>query len=220
MGQQQSNEQPSAEGFVPREDESVAVSYAYTSVSVTKKKLGTGSPVQDADQVVTVRAADSSNARLIEPEIEKLRRIPLFYPLLKSSLGFTGEERFMMSQIDPKFLTNMCVRYQLHLTTAADVVSKTQGGLGKAIKNADSAVQGVSSKLDLQAESIRRFEEGLKQIPLLNASIQNVRDTMQQLLPLITQINNSLPADDRLEAFVFSAAPLAESVRWQELGLM
>jgi len=68
-----------------------------------------------------------------QSELNKLRHVPLFYPILKSSIGLSDDQKLL--QISPEHLIKLSSHLQHHLNTCAFNVTKDQEAVTAEIKN-------------------------------------------------------------------------------------
>ena len=94
-------------------------------------------PVQ-RHSIVVVAAASSSNDK-VDPEIERLDRIPVLQPIIRNildnpRLGSGSVDVETLEKLDPQCLLQLCLRYQEHLKSCAEAVAFDQNALCVHIK--------------------------------------------------------------------------------------
>eukprot|EP00053_Salpingoeca_punica_P002312 m.37142 g.37142 ORF g.37142 m.37142 type:complete len:207 (+) comp11510_c0_seq1:87-707(+) len=193
MGQDNSKAQAQARPVAVDEGEREPIPYRYTAYSVSKRQAAP--PVE---RVIVV--SPGNQARANEPELEALQGIPYFYPILRSSLNPNELEQF--DDIDPRLLTNMCTRYEDYLRSNSLRVGREQQALEKGVRDTERAVAASASALSSRAQALARTTEKLKAVNVLSEQVQKADVAIQQIVPLLTQINSMLPDHLRLEPFV------------------
>ena len=94
-------------------------------------------PVQ-RHSIVVVAAASSYNDK-VDPEIERLDRIPVLQPIIRNildnpRLGGGSVDVETLEKLDPQCLLQLCLRYQEHLKSCAEAVAFDQNALCVHIK--------------------------------------------------------------------------------------
>lgn len=149
--------------------------------------------------VVTEKAVTTTN--LEENELNKLKYVPLFYPILKESVDIREDQALF--QISPEHVIKLSDLLRHHLNTCAFNVTKDQEAITIEIKNLhlviDTLIQGFVEKQKKYAKYCEQF----KVVHDLSNSLKKVQRTMDEILPMMKEINECLPENEQLEEFSF-----------------
>lgn len=169
MGTNQSGYQTVGEGTSSR---IATESIPYTSYSVDRRpddrsaspqprlissqEHGRSSPRQPSQGspahriVVVAEGAQPTLEDTMHMELQKLQDIPTFLPILKGTtagISQVDHDPTQIEKMDPKYLMQLCVRYQQHLKQCAEAVAFDQNSLTARIKEIDSEVTSIMSAL-------------------------------------------------------------------------
>lgn len=109
------------------------------SKSATTRK--TAQPKQSKNKnnthnIVVVRGASTSTPLTEkDADIMRLRSIPMFLPIMRATLSLpAARDPEVLERLDPVPFRNLCLRYQHHLTTAANLVTTEQNHLTTRVR--------------------------------------------------------------------------------------
>lgn len=141
--------------------------------------------------------------RSVEPALDALEQIPMFYPILKTSIGAPGTDT-MCAELNSSAVKAMCTDYQNHLQATSEVTAKRQTVLASKLKWIDKNAAARFQRFNKAAQGIKRHEANLQTVTPFAAGVNKMQDAIQAITPLLAQLNNMLPEDARLEPFQFS----------------
>jgi len=133
-----------------------------------------------------------------EGELERLREIPSFLPVMQEGGGD------IQGRLDPAPLAALLQRYEDHLRTCATLVAAEQGSINQQIREADAVTSSLASAL---AERQRRFAghaARLAGVREVSRSLARCHMLLNENIDMMAALNTSLPADLRLEPFVWT----------------
>lgn len=172
-----------------------------------------------------VTVADEDCALMAEdPELARLRQIPSFLPIMKTSLlqqqqqrhrGQSGspppgspgrDHQEVVGRLDPSGLVALCQRYQNHLKFSAGVVCTEQAQICRRIRDVDECSSRVTAILsERQKVSSRHADELLRRGAIeMSRSLTRCHTLLNELMEQMELLNNMLPIEDRLEPFVWT----------------
>ena len=81
-------------------------------------------------KIIVVTEGTSAEPQ-VDTEMQRLESIPIFFPLLKTSVNIPGqlENDSTPGQLDMRHVLGLCVRYQEHLKQCAEAVAFDQNAL-------------------------------------------------------------------------------------------
>ncbi|XP_022085631.1 BLOC-1-related complex subunit 5-like isoform X2 [Acanthaster planci] len=165
-----------------------------------KGQNATGSPAHNII-VVAEATAPSEDARLAS-ELQKMRDIPTFTPLIRSTPSLSSlEETGAMDKLDHRQLLHLCLRYQQHLKQCSEAVSFDQNVLVNRIKEVDTEAVAMANLLSERQRKYSKVAERIQKINEMSFTLQKVTKNLNQLIPLMERLNNVLPEEERLEPF-------------------
>ncbi|XP_038053848.1 BLOC-1-related complex subunit 5-like [Patiria miniata] len=165
-----------------------------------KAHNSTGSPAHNII-VVAEGNAPSEDARLAS-ELQKMRDIPTFTPLIRSTPSLSSlEEASAMDKLDHRQLLLVCLRYQQHLKQCSEAVSFDQNVIANRIKEVDAEVIAMTNLLSERQRKYSKVAERIQKINEMSFTLQKVTKNVNQLIPLMERLNNVLPEEERLEPF-------------------
>lgn len=97
------------------------------------------------------------------------------------------------------------------MTGSARRVAEGQQKLAQRMQEADKQAQSAQSRVHTVGLQARKDHDNLRVIGQLVADVDKLTTSIRQLGPMLTQLNNMLPPDSRLEPFAFSAPRPAEA---------
>lgn len=91
---------------------------------------------KSAHNIVVVRGATPTSAATEkDPEILRLQSIPMFLPIMRATLNLpAARDPEVLERLDPTPIRNLCLRYQHHLTAAANLVATEQNQITHKIR--------------------------------------------------------------------------------------
>lgn len=157
-----------------------------------------------AHNIVVVSEGTNPDDMALESELQKMRDIPTFLPIIKgvANLGnINVEDPAMMDKMEHRQLLFMCLRYQQHLKQCAEAVSFDQGVLSNRIKEVDAEGTSVTSAFTDRQRKFAKYAEQIQKINEMSGTLKRVQMNIDQLVPLMDRLNSILPEGDRLEPF-------------------
>lgn len=102
----------------------------------TQQSKQTKNKNNSAHNIVVVRGATPNTAGTEkDPDVVRLQGIPMFLPIMRATLSLpAARDPEVLERLDPTPLRNLCLRYQRHLTTAANLVATEQNHLTQKIR--------------------------------------------------------------------------------------
>lgn len=90
----------------------------------------------NAHNIVVVRGATSSTPTTEkDSDVMRLQNIPMFLPIMRATLSLpAARDPEVLERLDPTPFRNLCLRYQHHLTTAANLIATEQNQLTNKIR--------------------------------------------------------------------------------------
>ncbi|RNA31981.1 Loss of heterozygosity 12 chromosomal region 1 [Brachionus plicatilis] len=146
----------------------------------------------------------SENKTQPNPEDEslnKLKFVPLFYPILKKSIDLKEDDDLYL--MTPDRLVKLADLLKDHLSICAFNVTKDQEALSTEIKHLNFVVDLLMQNYLEKQKKYAKYCEQMKTVNDLNVSVKKIRRNMDEILPMIKSINEFLPEQDRLEEFSF-----------------
>lgn len=123
------------------------------SPKLTNKQLIKSKPTRRAQQgkqskskpnpshnIVVIRGGTSTSANIEkDPDVLRLGSIPMFLPIMRATLSLpAARDPEVLERLDPTPFRNLCLRYQHHLTTAANLVATEQNQLTHRIREVNT----------------------------------------------------------------------------------
>lgn len=86
--------------------------------------------------IVVVRgAATSTPTTEKDPDVMRLQSIPMFLPIMRATLSLpAARDPEVLERLDPTPFRNLCLKYQHHLTVAANLVATEQTQLTNRVR--------------------------------------------------------------------------------------
>jgi len=143
-----------------------------------------------------------------DPNLMRIREVPLCHPLLKGPASLSNEKSSKSRQAPPPDATvrlkykealTMGVRYQEHLRRCADAVAFDQNSLCTRVKEIDFAVNTLMAMLTERQKKYAKLAEQVSKTSDILQSVRSIRTTVDGLIPLMNDINSELPEHLRLE---------------------
>lgn len=174
---------------------------------------GKGSPMRGSPQrgpkvgsadhkIVTVSAGGSGTDQSLFYEIQKMRDIPTFLPILKGTNNIPQvEDPNQMEKMDHRQLLLLCLRYQQHLRQCAEAVTFDQNALTGRIKEVDAIIHSIMQSMVERQKRFAKHAEQIQRINEMSGTLKRVQMSVDQLIPLMDRLNSVLPDMERLEPF-------------------
>ena len=104
------------------------------SQEATRRKLSTSLEQKKSNRIhdiVVVKAAALDSPTDKDPDLLKLKNIPMFLPIMRGTLNLPPRVRDpeVLERLDPLGLYNLCARYQHHLNISAQIIANEQNAL-------------------------------------------------------------------------------------------
>lgn len=138
-----------------------------------------------------------------DPDLLKLEKIPKFHPLMKSSLNIQSMTDFdSMNKIDVRPAQQICARYQTHLKLCAEAVTFDQDAITQRIKELDIHSASVLRHVSQRYKKLQCEMNVIETVNEIKKNINRVEMTLQQIMPLMDELNKKLSEDHRMEPFL------------------
>ncbi|CAH1983469.1 unnamed protein product [Acanthoscelides obtectus] len=140
-----------------------------------------------------------------DPDIVRLQGIPMFLPIMRATLSLpAARDPEILERLDPTPLRNLCLRYQHHLTSAANLVATEQNQLTQKVRETDMEVAKIVSVTIERQKKFAKYAEKLSKVQELSHQLNRCHMLLNQLLESMETLNNHLDIEDRLEPFVWT----------------
>jgi BLOC-1 related complex subunit 5 len=134
-----------------------------------------------------------------------LKRIPLFLPIIRSSLSTSHpREPDIVDRLDIGSLQRIISMLEDNLKLNAESIASEQQQLGQSMKEIDSQLASIMSALTDRQKQYARYAEKLSRVHEISHSLSRCQKALATALDSIETLNNQLPASERLEPFVWS----------------
>ena len=156
------------------------------------------------DIVIVSKNIDSvaaKNAENLEEINNKLQYVPLFYPILKSSVDVKEEKPLL--QINHESIVLLCNELKNHLNTCAFNVTKDQEAVNAEIKQVEFVVDNLMNRFYEKQKKYAKYCEHFRAVEDMSHSLKKIQRNIDEIMPLMNEINDFHPAEDKLEAFNF-----------------
>nr|XP_023018425.1 BLOC-1-related complex subunit 5 [Leptinotarsa decemlineata] len=156
--------------------------------------------------IVVVRGATLNNPSTEkDPEIVRLQSIPMFLPIMRATLSLpAARDPEVLERLDPTPFRNLCMRYQHHLTTAANVVATEQNQILHRVREVDIEVAKMVVATTEKQRRFSKYAEKLTKVAELTHQLNRCHMLLNQTLESMETLNNYLDINDRLEPFVWT----------------
>ncbi|CAG5116101.1 unnamed protein product [Candidula unifasciata] len=138
-----------------------------------------------------------------DPELTKLNTIPVFFPIMRSSLNFPngGKEVDILDKLDHKQVLQLCLRHQDHLRQLAEAVAFDQNALCIRIKEIDHTIQVLMNALVERQKKYSKYVEQFGRVSETLITLKKIQKSMTDIVPKMDMLNRLLPASEQLEPF-------------------
>ena len=152
-----------------------------------------------------VVVSNHKGAREVDDDegLAAISRIKLSRPILKN--GLNSLEASRMPRLIPGPFTEMILRYQVHLTDCAEVISLDQNVLSKRIKEVDSLALSVNKSV---AERQKKYEHAIMQFSTmindLAYLVSKIDAKLKDNVSLFQTVNKQLPGHLQIQDETFN----------------
>ena len=162
--------------------------------------------------LVVVNKAGPSRGESVhqDPDLARLSRIPTFLPVMRASLSVgrsssVAKDPDILEKLDPRGYLAICQRYQSHLKHCAGVVSTDQAAICKQIREIDTEVTNVTTKMaDKHKQQSKHAEQLKNDIKEVSKALAKCHLLLNENIEQLESLNNMLPSDERLSPFVWT----------------
>ncbi|CAH1119684.1 unnamed protein product [Phaedon cochleariae] len=185
-----------------------------TNKQILKNKSSTPKPQSKqskiksntAHNIVVVRGANPNTPGTErDPEIIRLQSIPMFLPIMRATLNLpAARDPEVLERLDPSPFKNLCLKYQRHLTAAANLVAKEQNQLSHKIREVDAETSKMVLVATDKQRKFAKYAEKLSKVIELSHQLNRCHMLLNQTLESMETLNNYLDINDRLEPFVWT----------------
>ncbi|OXU22000.1 hypothetical protein TSAR_016571 [Trichomalopsis sarcophagae] len=156
-----------------------------------------------AHNIVVVKPALSDPTTDKDPDLVKLKNIPMFLPIMRGTLNLPPRVRDpeVLERLDPMGLFNLCARYQHHLNNSAQMIAAEQNAL---CTNIDSELNKMMNIAAERQKKFAKFADQLSRVHDLSRQLNKCHLQLNQTLESLETLNNLLPLEERLEPFVWT----------------
>ncbi|XP_072165547.1 BLOC-1-related complex subunit 5-like [Diadema setosum] len=153
-------------------------------------------------KIVTVSSGAQGTDQSLSFEIQKMRDIPTFLPILKGTHHVPQvEDPNQMEKMDHRQLLLLCLRYQQHLRQCAEAVTFDQNALTGRVKEVDAIIHSIMQSMAERQKRFAKHAEQIQKINEMSATLKRIQMNVDQLVPLMDRLNSVLPDTQRLEPF-------------------
>lgn len=151
--------------------------------------------------IVVVSEKQESTTSSTTGDLNKLQHVPLFYPILKSTVDI--KEDRVLFQINPEHIIRLSNHLQNHLHTCAFNVTKDQEAVTADIKNLNLVIDMLMQNFIDKQHKYAKYCDQFKIVHDLSHNLKKIQRSMDEILPMMNEINQLFPEEDRLEEFTF-----------------
>ncbi|XP_050305837.1 BLOC-1-related complex subunit 5 isoform X2 [Anthonomus grandis grandis] len=173
------------------------------SKCTTTRRSQTSKPKasKNAHNIVVVRGGnENSHNTEKDPDVLRLQSIPMFLPIMRATL----RDPEVLERLDPTPLRNLCLRYQHHLTVAANLVATDQNQLTQRVREVDSDITKMVTVVTDRQKKYAKYADKLSKVSELSHQLNRCHMLLNQILESMETLNNKLDIEDRLEPFVWT----------------
>lgn len=110
----------------------------------------------------------------------------------------------VLERLDPSPFRNLCLRYQHHLTAAANLVATEQNQITQKVREVDSELNKIVATTVDRQKRYAKYAEKLAKVQELSHQLNKCHMLLNQTLESMETLNNYLDINDRLEPFVWT----------------
>jgi len=133
-------------------------------------------------------------------DLVRLSQIPSFVPIMQTG----SDQSEIVSRLDHAPLSSMLQRYEDHLRMCATLVAAEQGNINKMIREVDTSLSEVTTAMVDRQKKYEKHCEKLAGVREVSRSLAKCHMLLNENIDMMDALNNSLPADLRLEPFVWT----------------
>jgi len=133
-------------------------------------------------------------------DLVRLSQIPSFVPIMQTG----SDQSDIVSRLDHAPLSSMLQRYEDHLRMCATLVAAEQGNINKMIREVDTSLSEVTTAMVDRQKKYEKHCEKLAGVREVSRSLAKCHMLLNENIDMMDALNNSLPADLRLEPFVWT----------------
>jgi len=131
-------------------------------------------------------------------ELVRLAEIPSFLPVMQE------HSQDILARLNHEPLSRMLQRYEDHLRTCATLVAAEQGNLNKQVREVDASLASVVSALQDRQKRYAVHCTKLSAVREVSRTLARCHMLLNENIDMMEALNTSLPADMRLEPFVWT----------------
>eukprot|EP00731_Ephydatia_muelleri_P031150 Em0022g664a len=182
-----------------------------TEDTVPYTKFSKERPVKDDEKwspvhkgVMVVSPQPQSALRSTKPiELQKLDKVPKFWPILKSTLNTIEPDEVDLDGIQCADIMAMCMRYKQHLSICATEVDQQQKTITNRLKDLEMFSAGLAQQLIRRQEKFNRTISVLQTVDEVSNTLEHIKNTIDRCSTLAHKLNSLLiPREQQLEDFV------------------
>ncbi|XP_019875653.1 BLOC-1-related complex subunit 5 [Aethina tumida] len=163
------------------------------------------SKVKSSHNIVVVRGANNGQNTEKDPDVVRLQGIPMFLPIMRATLSLpAARDPEVLERLDPSPFRNLCLRYQHHLTAAANLVATEQNQITQKVREVDSELNKIVATTVDRQKRYAKYAEKLAKVQELSHQLNKCHMLLNQTLESMETLNNYLDINDRLEPFVWT----------------
>ncbi|XP_063683472.1 uncharacterized protein LOC134817997 isoform X1 [Bolinopsis microptera] len=154
--------------------------------------------------IVVVNKDPSCNDKSKEPI---KRTVTKLQPLLQhsASFGILASDHAALRQLNPRHLIELFTVYEEHLRQSSVVVSEEQNQLSRSIKQADQSVALILAITEKKHNVYNVWSNNIQSsVKEINQQLAHINTLVDGLVPLVNELNETLPVDERLPTFTQS----------------
>lgn len=153
--------------------------------------------------VMVVSPQPQSALRNTKPiELQKLDKVPKFWPILKSTLNTVEPDEVDLDGIQCADIIAMCMRYKQHLSICATEVDQQQKTITNRLKDLEMFSAGLGQELIRRQEKLNRTIFVLQTVDEVSNTLEHIKNTIDRCSTLAYKLNSLLPREQQLEDFV------------------
>jgi len=155
---------------------------------------------------IVVVNEQTAHARSHDP-LTRLRNLTTFQPLLQHSAHYVvvPGDHAQLKQLNPQHLIELFTLYEEHLRQSASVVTTEQEHLSKSIRAMDVTVAQILGRTQKQNTSYTQWSSHIRgSVKDISTSLTSVQKTVEGLVPLVNELNDLLPPQERLQPFTLT----------------
>ncbi|KAI9554822.1 Loss of heterozygosity 12 chromosomal region 1 protein-like protein [Daphnia sinensis] len=140
-----------------------------------------------------------------DSEILNLGRIPLFLPIIRSSLSTTHpREPDIVDRLDSGALQSIVGLLEGLMKQNADLVASDQTQLAQSSKDIEAQLAAIMMALTERQKLYAKYAEKLARIHEVSHSLTRCHLALATAMDSIETLNRQLPISERLEEFIWS----------------